>query len=412
MDILNSNLVIPQNVSYLFERKGKSGGISTRYTSQYTTPDSGENGYRANQKITIRVPGTFIDWSTHYLQFTTSLFKVGGSYIRHRWNIGTIIRMIRITFGSLEVSLCDNFALIDTILQLLKPQGNIQTIGAQIRGLGDTTQRNNAQGTTYCLYLGEVMKILSIILPLQHIQSTMTIEITLNDNDNALETDGNAGSYYYTMDNVQLHYSELQADGNLENKLKSQIASGLCIPFMNYSTQTYDGQVAGVTSVSCQLSFKYLCMAGLIQCSQNAANFSASVNDLYRNFSGYTGFNNSYLKINNIIVPSDRLTSTNEVACAVLEAFGKCKDDEVYLFYNWPQYFINAFNFMVDPKVLDHNSTEPVEYIQGIASSLSGFSMQFYQQNSVNSNNLIHNFICQSYACIKVNGNGTITFAQ
>lgn len=410
MDILQNNVFIPENLDSLFKSTGRIGGVTTRYLSQFTVPEAGENGYKPGNIIRFRFPSSFIDFSRHYLQFTTTISATGGTYLRGRWNAATNFIRARILFGSTEVCLVDNLPLIDSIIQLTKSMGTIQSTNAVIRGTGDTSTRNGQanNGQIYCVYLGDTLKLLSRALPLQFIQTTLTIELTVNDSILAIETDGT--NPQLTINNLQWHYDELQLDESLSSAIKSQIQKNLCIPFINYHLEQNTSQTVGVLRLNSQLSFKYICLAGLIAVARNSANFAANVNDVYIKYEGYNSLVSNYVKINNMYIPADKNNSVISSATELISYLGCMPDHEHYIFYNWPQYFVSAFTFMQDSNVLEDK--DPSSYVQGVSASLAGFSLQYNVELSVNPHNLQYDFFAASYSCLKINGDGSITFSQ
>ena len=404
-----NNAVLPDNLSSLF-RASSIIPQMTRYLSNYQTPESGENGYIKGNVIRIRLPASFIDFNRANLQFTTTISANASTYIRHRWNIGTCFSLVRVLIGSTEISQTQNFALIDSIVELSKTESYINSVGKQLRGLGDATARNAQanSGVTYCLYLGDTIKLLSQALPLYKIQEVMTLEFTVNDLQ-CLETDGT--NPQLTINNVKFHYDTIQISPEIDNMITQKINDKLCIPYLQYDYFNNTQMTNGINSMATQLPFRQISLAGVLAVARNSANLSnPAINDTYNSFLGYSNFVSDYLKFNNVIMPNDKCDSQNDQLTLTLEFFGKCLgNSDVYFCQDWANKFIMAFSLMQDSK----QAYEPSETtVQGVSGSSSGMSLIHNLQLSANAVNLQLDYFSLYYGCIRINPNGTITYSS
>jgi hypothetical protein len=410
-DLIGTNSsVIPDNLAYIFKPNSIVPSM-TRYISSFSSPEQGENGYKKNNIIRLRVNSAFIDFSKCNLQFSTAISGTGGTYIRHRWNIGTVFSQVRILFGSTEVSLTENFALIDTLVQLVKTGGYINSVGKQQRGLGDATARNAQanSGFVYSLYLGDVVKLLSLALPIYKIQEQMTIELTVNDPNNCLESDKTALDMI--INNVKLHYDTIQISKEIDNMITQRINNNFCIPFLQFANYTSTQMLSGTLNVSTQLPFRYISLAGVLGLARNSANLAdPTVNDTYNTFLGYSNLSNNYLKINNVLLPSDKVSNVSDQLNLSLEFWGECiGKSEAYMATDWSKYFHMAFSLMQDSKQAYSYDDQTV---QGVGANSSGFSLLHNLTLSSNAVNIELNYFGMYYACLRINPSGTLTYSS
>jgi hypothetical protein len=164
---------------------------------------------------------------------------------------------------------------------------------------------------------------------------------------------------------------------------------------------------SGVTNQQVQLPFRYLGLQGLICLMRNNANLGdVTVNDRFITYLGYSNFTNTYLKINNLLIPSDKINNNLEVLEQNLQLFNKSYESDLYIAQDWPNRFAIGFSLMQDGRGYESNQ------IQGIAATVSGFQLIHSVLVSSNAVNVEMQYFAQAAACIRILANGGIQFAE
>ena len=387
------------------------GGIANRYVSNYINPETGNVTYLGKTSTIMRFkfPSNCIDFSNSTLQFQITQAGTPGTYSRMSQNISCIIYKMRILFGSQEIFLTENFNLLHSYLTLYNQTSWFTGLGQLYQGMGNSTYRNSEtnSGNTYMLHFGPFVELLDRVLPLNLVNEQFIVELTLANPETCMETDYT--NFSYSLTNVEWHYDTIQLEDNYNNLLKEKILSteGLCIPFRNFQNYIDTSVTSGVLKPQIQLPYRYLALQGVISLLRNAANVaSATVNDKFASYLGFSNFVNSVIRINNVLLPADRVNNTNEVLELNLQLFKKHYDDDVYIASNWPQYFSMDFPLGQDLKGYDD------EQLQGISAATSGFSIIHQFQLSSNAVNLENQYFGINGACLRILPNGGVKFVQ
>ncbi len=413
IDILNPNVQksIASDLGPLIVSPTIIGGIQNRYLSSYINPEQGNVTYAGGNStiVRFRFPSTCIDFKNSTLQFTVTQSATGGTYLRLSQNAACVFQKMRILFGSQEVFLTENFNLINSYVTLYNSTNWVTGMGKIFRGMGDATYRSSQTNSAipYLIHMGDFVELLDSIMPLHLINEQFTVELTLATAASCIETDGT--SPIYSLNNVEWHYDTVQLEDNFNNMLKEKIlsADGLCIPYRKYNNYIDTSILSGVTRAQVQLPYRYLALQGVICLIRNAANVAnPAINDKFVTYLGYSNFQNSVLKINNVLMPADRINNVNEVLELNLQLFQKKYEDDIYISNNWSTQFSNCFPLMQDGK--DYS----FDQIQGITASTAGFSLIHQLQLTTNSVNNEIQYFAVTQACIQILPNGGIKFAE
>lgn len=411
IDILNPNVKksISADLEPLVLTPTLIGGIKNRYLSAFINPETGTGTYLPGNIIRFRFPSSVIDFTNSSLQFKCALGKTGGTYIRLSQNCSCVFSRVRGLFGSQEIFDIQNFNLLDSYINLYNDPSWYTGIGKVFRGTGDATYRNSQanNGQVFILNLSKTCDLLNRIIPLNLINEQFTIELTIANTVDFVETDGTNPTF--SMSNLEFHYDVLQLEDEFINLLKSKITSseGLCMPYKSWNNYINTSMTSGVTNQQTQLPFRYLGLQGIICLMRNTANLGdVTVNDKFITYLGYSNFTNSYLKINNLLLPSDKINNNLEVLEQNLQLFNKSYDSDLYIAQDWPNKFSIGFSLMQDGRGYESNQ------IQGIAATVSGFQLIHSVLVSSNAVNVEMQYFAQAAACIRILANGGIQFAE
>lgn len=174
-----------------------------------------------------------IDFRTGFLMFDVTLRKTGGTYVRLAQGAWSMIRVLRVYFGSME----DEIQWYNRLYTFLWNSGiaaSVQaTIGLDLLGVGTTTRRNawgaNANGTSYVIPFYHGMFRQGIV-PMNALSTgqngqLLRVEFTLDNPLNFVETDGT--NPQLTITNLRWHYTEVSsADNSFEQEMVRLVTSG------------------------------------------------------------------------------------------------------------------------------------------------------------------------------------------
>lgn len=415
IDILNPNVrkSIAKDLGSLLEDPTIIGGIQNRYISSYINPEQGNIIYNAGNNggtiVRFKFPSSCIDFRNSSLQYLVNIGKTGGTYLRLAQNATCVFQKIRILFGSQEVYMTENFNLLDSYFNLYQDTSWYNGIGKLFRGMGDATFRNSQanSGIPYLVHFGCLVELLDKIMPLNMINQQFIVELTLANPNACVETDGTSPTM--SISNVEWHYDYVQLEESFNDLLRARInsPSGFCIPYRKYNNYVDTSITTGVLNAQIQLPYRYLALQGVISLMRNSANLlNSAINDKFYSYLGYTNFVNTVIKVNNVLLPSDRVNNTSEVLELDLQLFAKKYEDDVYISTNWSQYFSIGFPLMQDARDFSFDQ------LQGITASTSGFSLIHQLQLSANTVNNEMQYFAVTGACVKILPNGGIEFAE
>lgn len=400
--------MLSPDLTDLITQPAQIGGIQKRNLSSYINPEQGDTTYNSNTIVRFKFPSECIDFTNSSLQFGVTTAVTGGTYARVSQNIGSVIRRLRLLFGSTEVYDTENFNLLFSYMTLYKNTNWFNGLGKLLMGTGSASDRNSANnnGQKYLLRLGCICEILNRVLPLHVINEQFIIELTLEKPENCIETDGSNPSF--SLFSVEYHFDYLILEPEFNNLLKEQIVNGgLCIPFRKYNNYTNTSVTSGVTSAQIQLPYRYLALQGIISIMRNSANLgNPTVNDKFVTYLGYSNFVNTVLKVNSVLMPADKVNNVNEVMELDLQLFSKKYYDDVYIANNFPQYFSMGFSLMQDSRDYSFST------LQGISASTSGFSLIHQFVLSSNSVNMQIDYYSISAGSLLILPTGSIKFTE
>ena len=406
-NLVVSGKVLPSALDVLSNKPAVISGINQRHVSSYINSTKGDASFPGGSVMKFLFPAECIDFSNHSLQFAVTINKTGGTYARLASNCSSVFSRAKLLIGSLVIFDTQKFNLLDNYNSLFKNTNWFTGLGKLFRGTGDATYRDSQtnDGQKYLLNLGCVIELLNVVLPLHRIKNALTLELTIENAKNCVETDGTDPTI--SISGAEFHFDTLSLDQRFENELTSMIANGgLCIPYRIY--ENFESSIEpSATSKSVQLPFRYQALQGVINIVRVTENIgNPAVNDQMTNYFGYANFSNSVLKINTQLMPNDKINNSLEPLELNLQLFRKKYNEDIYIANNWAKYFSITFPLLQDGEDFTY------DVLQGINSTGGQFSLIHQLTYNTNTANLTLDYFGVCGACLNIFSDGTVNYVQ
>jgi hypothetical protein len=242
-----------------------------------------------------------------------------------------------------------------------------------------TRQANFANvSKNYCVYLGWIVTILNMILPVSKLGQQLHLELILEQPAACIVSD--AVNPTYVMQNAQYHYKQITFTSTYREMLNAKLAAGpINILYLNYAN--YTNQVAAsTTNITNVLPWKYSRFLGFNVIARSTAAISSLTTDgKMVNYLNSSIFLNTRTKINNIYFPADSILGVPQAYDQYLEFHDLPYNIDTYAGTLWnsdPGLFEVGINVNQFPKHL----TDKDYMIQGQDVSLGSSSIQHEQK--------------------------------
>ncbi len=188
----------------------------------------------SNRVIRFKIPNqNFLDFRRGYVSFNCVITRTGGTFVRSHNGIWSLFDRLRVN-ASHEIEDIRRTNILQNILFETTTEPDIAgTVGNALWGIGTAAERNAfAAGRQYALplisgFLG------SALIPIQHIQDTIEVELYIGDPTTTCETDGTVP--VVTLTNVELHCDRVTPRRSYVDAIGEHIAQhGLNIGFKSF----------------------------------------------------------------------------------------------------------------------------------------------------------------------------------
>lgn len=312
------------------------GIVSNNYTYVNAQPIGPWAGSRST-KININLPQELISLEDAYLEFqitATAGNTVGiiGSFVP---DIRSIISRMTVNFGSKTILDIDNWGLLQNVFNYTNdPLWN--SYNGSVLVASDPSQANRQEYFTtptkvYTCRLNlstGIQSIFNKMLPLQKLGTQFTIYLYLSDPVYVISTNipviGSVAPSY-TVNQVELHYITSTPTDGWNRKFDTMVRSN---PGITFTYRTFDNQqdtstlIAGITSASKFLTFKYTSLLGLLIIFQPTGLSTTWNADNKMNYFYNPGVNLLRLKIGGQFYPTDSSTNDGDVFGRLLTMTG------------------------------------------------------------------------------------------
>lgn len=327
-----------------------------------------------NNVVRITLPNSqIIDFRRGSLQFTATLAKTGGSYVRLSQYASCWIDRLEIFAGSTLIEQITGYNLVtSSVFEMASEPTVNSTMGGALWGFGSQAQRSiwGATDKTYNIPLASGI-LQECILPLKYISDTIEIRLTMAAVNSFIETDGTLP--VLTLSNVKLLADSVESPG-YEQLVKSELeAKGLTLGFHSpdyAQSNTFNG---AFWSVLINQKASNIERVQIIIRDPTVIN-DTTKNDRLMNYE-FPDLNSAQLKFNGLIFPEQPIDLTNGATQAYIEyarAMGKWNiggvfldgttidgndfvDDRFVLFFNLDS---NPGDGLVNPLGTTNNTTQ------------------------------------------------------
>jgi hypothetical protein len=229
----NMEIVVPESLKFQPQKRG----MAARRIPVKIRAENSQYASNNNKLVRFIFPNNGIyDTRKGYLTFDLTITATGATFKRIHSGIFSIFQRLRVLVGSTEIEDLRDFnrlyALLWEIIQPIDVTGNL---GVTSMGFGTQLQRNAlgatpSQGYACPLFSGVLN---TELLPFDNFNSSMQLELYIDDAINFVETDGT--SPQIAISNVVLHMERLELDQSYRAELRNYVATrGLTIGFRTW----------------------------------------------------------------------------------------------------------------------------------------------------------------------------------
>lgn len=226
-------VVVPESLKFQPQKRG----MAARRIPVKIRAENSQYASNNNKLVRIILPNNGIyDTRKGYLTFDATVTTTGGTYKRIHSGIFSIFQRLRILVGSTEIEDLRDFNRLYALLwELIQPIDVTGNMGVTSMGFGSQAARNAlgaATSTGYaCPLFSGVLN--TELLPFDNFNSSMQLELYLDDALNFVETDGTVP--IVSISNVVLHIERLELDQSYRAELRNYVArNGLTIGFRTW----------------------------------------------------------------------------------------------------------------------------------------------------------------------------------
>jgi len=377
--------------------------------------------YTENSKIIINIPAGWVDFRDAFLQFYAIVTPGGAAtYSSFSYPIHTMFERVRVYLGSKLLEDIDNYAVLAAMFHMAKPAGSNLDLS---KGNQDDVARNveSIAGRSYSIRLD--IESLEKIYPLHKISVPMRFELTVNSNDQFLETDDPASSF--AVSQVYFHYHILQVSDAYDSAVQSKIDSGqYVIPMRSY--HNYDNTNLTGASYNQELPFRYMSMNRILIGQRFTAEIlNQTLRNKYFNRWKQNGIDTLSIRINNTTYPSDKYDLSQDpnkyqlfkAFCDTMNERYHCnfRFDDIIAAFQWGSTTPGAQKFFIAFDIRNNNADmlgETTLWGNGINTSNSGSTtiLQLQLTGAPAQQTTVESF-CQFEVFLKINPGGSVEIA-